>query len=112
MNSIAQVQESPKAQPFEGRAWLSSVGTHVSRYSLVLILFWIGIQKFTLAEAEGIQPLIVNSPLMSWMYSFLSVRTVSSVIGVIEISVALLIALRSVSPKASFLGAWEQSLYF
>jgi reactive chlorine resistance protein C len=71
----------------------------------VLILFWIGIQEFTVAEAESIKPLITHSPLMSWMYSFLSVRAVSSVIGVIEVSVALLMAVRPISPKAAFLGS-------
>ncbi len=47
----------------------------------------------------------MHSPLMSWMYSFLSVRAASSVIGVVEISVALLMGLRSILPKASFLGS-------
>ena len=61
--------------------------------------------EISLAEAEGIKPLIEHSPLMSWMYSFLSVRAVSSVIGVVEISVALLMALRPISPKASFVGS-------
>ncbi len=93
-------------EPSFGQArWLTSLGTHISRYSLVLILFWIGIQKFTVAEAEGIKPLIQHSPFMSWMYSFLSVRAASSMIGVVEVSVALLMALRPISPKASFVGS-------
>jgi len=94
----------PTLPPGDAR-WLTSLGIYVSRYSLVLILFWIGIQKFTVAEAEGITPLITHSPLMSWMYSFLSVQAASSVIGVIEVSVAVLMALRPISPKASFLGS-------
>lgn len=109
MNTLIQPQQSPvmsrPSSPSPEACWLASAGTHISRYSLVLILFWIGIQKFTLAEAEGIKPLIEHSPLMSWMYSFLSVRAVSSVIGVVEISVALLMALRPISPKASFVGS-------
>jgi len=108
MNTSVQSQ-SPLAAPtptlpLGDARWLTSLGTHISRYSLVLILFWIGIQKFTVAEAEGIKPLIVHSPLMSWVYSFLSVRAASSLIGVVEVSVALLMALRPISPKASFLG--------
>lgn len=95
---------NPKSS-LEAASWLTALGAHISRYSLVLILFWIGIQKFTLAEAEGIRPLVTHSPFMSWMYSFLSVRAVSGVIGVVEISVAVLMALRPVSPKASFLGS-------
>jgi reactive chlorine resistance protein C len=92
--------------PLPGQARrLASLGTYISRYALVLILFWIGIQKFTLAEAEGIKPLILHSPFMSWMYSFLSVQAVSNVIGAVEVSVALLMALRPISPKASFVGS-------
>ena len=109
MNSLIQSQQAPviskPSSSFLEARWLASVGAHISRYSLVLILFWIGIQKFTVAEAEGIRPLIVHSPLMSWMYSFLSSRAASGVIGVVEISVALLMALRPISPKASFLGS-------
>ena len=109
MNSMIQSQQAhPVVNPkssLETASWLTSLGAHISRYSLVLILFWIGIQKFTLAEAEGIRPLITHSPFMSWMYSVLSVRAVSDVIGMVEISVAVLMALRPVSPKASFLGS-------
>ena len=109
MNTSIQSQSPmavsrPSLPPGDAR-WLTSLGTYISRYSLVLILFWIGIQKFTVAEAEGIKLLIMHSPLMFWMYSFLSVRAASSVIGVVEISVALLMALRPISPKASFFGS-------
>ncbi|HEX6503051.1 MAG TPA: DUF417 family protein [Terriglobales bacterium] len=109
MNSMIQSQQAypivnPKSS-LETASWLTALGAHISRYSLVLILSWIGIQKFTLAEAEGIRPLITHSPFMSWMYSVLSVRAVSDVIGMVEISVAVLMALRPVSPKASFLGS-------
>jgi reactive chlorine resistance protein C len=109
MNSVAAVQSRQafgKSQPwFEDARWLTAAGTYISRYSLVLILFWIGISKFTLAEAEAIQPLIMNSPFTSWMYSFLSVGAVSSMIGAVELTLALLIALRPISPKASLVGS-------
>ena len=49
--------------------------------------------------------LIANSPLMSWMYTVLSVRAVSDSIGSIEIAVALLVALRPLSAVASFVGS-------
>jgi reactive chlorine resistance protein C len=84
---------------------LSAVGATISRYSLVLILFWIGLQKFTAAEAEAIKPLITHSPLMSWMYSVLSAQAVSNLLGVVEVSLALLIASRPLSARASFFGS-------
>ncbi len=35
--------------------------------------------KFTEYEAKGIQPLVANSPLIGWMYHFLSVRQFSGI---------------------------------
>jgi uncharacterized membrane protein YkgB len=84
---------------------LEAAGILVSRYGLVVVLLLIGVLKFTPEEAAGIQPLVAHSPLMSWMYSLLSVQGVSNVIGVIEIATAALMALRPLSPKASFVGS-------
>jgi uncharacterized membrane protein YkgB len=42
---------------------------------------------------------------MSWLYAILSVQGASNLIGAIEIAVALLLALRPVSAKASFVGS-------
>jgi hypothetical protein len=58
-------------------------------------LLWVGALKFTAYEAEGIQGLIANSPFMSWMYSVMSVRTASMLIGAVEIVAGLMIAARS-----------------
>jgi uncharacterized membrane protein YkgB len=42
---------------------------YLLRYGLVLVIAWIGFMKFTAYEAAGIQPLVANSPLMSWVYA-------------------------------------------
>lgn len=84
---------------------LENVGANVIRYSLVIILLWVGALKFTAYEAEGIQGLIANSPLMSWMYSVMSVRGASMLIGTIEILCGLLIATRPFAPKLSAIGS-------
>jgi len=59
-----------------------------------------------LREAMGIQPLVANSPLIGWMYDFLSVRSFSTMLGFIEVTTAVLIALRSVSSRASAVGSF------
>jgi reactive chlorine resistance protein C len=51
------------------------------------------------------QPLVVNSPLMSWLYRILSIQGVSNLIGLIEIVVAALMALRPLSAKLSLIGS-------
>jgi hypothetical protein len=77
---------------------LSSLGIHVARYGLVIVLLWIGGMKFTEYEAEGIKPLVENSPLMNWVYGVTSVRSFSAALGVIEIALGVLIALRPLWP--------------
>jgi uncharacterized membrane protein YkgB len=84
---------------------LEKLGILITRYGLVVALLLIGILKFTPAEAGGIQPLVAHSPLMSWMYVFLSVQSVSNLVGTIEIAIAVLLALRPLSARASFVGS-------
>ena len=84
---------------------LQLIGRHVTRYGLVLVLLWIGGMKFTAYEAEGIRPLVANSPLMGWVYDLISVTAFSSLLGVIEIAIGVLIALRPVWPAGSALGS-------
>jgi uncharacterized membrane protein YkgB len=84
---------------------LEKLGIHISRYGLVITLLLIGVLKFTSGEAQGIQPLVANSPLMFWLYRIFSVQGVSNLIGVIEIVVGLLIAARPFSRRLSFIGS-------
>ena len=91
---------------------LSDLGTLVSSYGLVLVIFWIGAMKFTAYEAHGIQPLVANSPFMGWLYRFLSVQAFSNALGVVEIAIAVMIGLRSLSPKVSTIGSALAILMF
>jgi reactive chlorine resistance protein C len=82
-----------------------STGLHVTRYSVALVLIWVGAMKFTAYEAGAIQPLIANSPLMSWLYALLGVQATSNLIGVAEIAAGVLIALRPWSAMACVVGS-------
>ncbi len=84
---------------------LDAAGKAVLRYGLVAMLLFFGAFKFTAVEANGIQPLIANSPFISWLYSVASVRAVSNGIGAVEIAIALLIATRRFSPGLSAIGS-------
>ncbi len=84
---------------------LTNTGIGVLRYGLVLILLYYGSFKFTSVEAGAIKPLVASSPLMSWMYSVLSIQAVSNFIGAAEIIFALLIALRFFSARLSAIGS-------
>ena len=86
-------------------ARLEAAGQGVLRYGLVALLLLWGALKFTAMEVEGIRPLVEHSPLMSWMYPLMGIRGTSAVIGVIELSAALLMATRRFKPKLSAVGS-------
>ena len=81
---------------------LIRAGQFVASYGLVVVLAWIGFGKYVKMEARV---LIEHSPLMSWIYDYLSVTTVARGLGTTEIVAALLIALRPVWPRASAVGS-------
>lgn len=84
---------------------VSRVAGVVLRYGAVGFLLFFGAFKFTAVEAQGIQPLVANSPLLAWLYRLLSVQAVSNLIGTAEIATAVAMALRSFSPRVSALGS-------
>src|SRR6266850_1233914 len=84
---------------------LEAVGRELARYGLVVVVAWIGLMKFTAYEAEGISTYVTNSPLMSWVYGFMSHRGFSAVLGVVELTIAILIAARPFWPRASVVGS-------
>jgi reactive chlorine resistance protein C len=84
---------------------LQAAGVTILRYGLVLILVYFGAFKFTMAEAQAIQPLLTHSPLMSWLYAVLDVEGVSRLIGEAELTIASLIFLRPWLPFWSAIGS-------
>jgi reactive chlorine resistance protein C len=102
---LLKEQSLTKVAGRESATSMERLGIHVSRYGLVFTLLLIGVLKFTVGEARGIQPLVANSPLMFWLYRIFSLQGVSNLIGVIEIVVALLIAVRPFSARLSFIGS-------
>lgn len=84
---------------------IETAGSVLARYGLVVVIGWIGALKFTSYEAHGIQPLVANSPLMSWLYNIFDVGTFSALLGVVEIAVAVLVAIKPLAPKLSVVGS-------
>ena len=99
------LERSAGRRRIEASSKIEAIGLFVIRYGLVLVIAWIGGMKFTTYEANGIQPLVTNSPLLGWMYEFLSVRGFSSLLGIFEISIALMIAVRPLSGKLALIGS-------
>jgi len=83
---------------------VTRLGIGALYFSMTVIYLWFGGMKFTGYEANGIHGFVSNSPLLSWMYSFMSIQGFSNFLGVLEISVGVLVAGRLISPKLSLLG--------
>lgn len=94
-----------------GRA-LERIGTLFLRYGLVVAIGWIAAMKVTHYEAVGIQPLIANSPLMSWLYKVWSLDTATKIVGLTEMIIVVLIALRRWFPKACAIGSAGATIMF
>jgi uncharacterized membrane protein YkgB len=91
---------------------LEDIGTGILRYGLVIILVWIGALKFASYEAESIQGLVANSPLLAWGYNLMGIQSFAMLIGVIEIALGTLIAMRPFEPRVSAAGSVGASLMF
>jgi uncharacterized membrane protein YkgB len=83
---------------------LQTAGLFILRYGLVALLLVFGLPKWTQAEAEGIQPWLAHSPWMSWLYRMTSVQGASIVIGIVELMIAAMIAVRRWLPGVSAVG--------
>ena len=80
-------------------------GHLLARYGAAALLLWTGAMKFIPHEAGGAEPFIAISPLMCWDYGVMSLFSFSAVLGVIEIAIGLLIALRPLWPMVSAIGS-------
>jgi uncharacterized membrane protein YkgB len=74
----------------------------VSRYGLVIVLAWIGAGKYVKMKSRV---LIQHSPLMSWLYDFLSFKAVANSLGTMEIVAAAFFAVRPLWPWISAIGS-------
>ena len=84
---------------------IDTVAKLLGRYGLVVVIGWIGLLKFANYEAHQIQPLVANSPFMGWLYHIFPVYTFSALLGVLEVTAAVLLAVKPVAPKLSIVGS-------
>ena len=80
-------------------------GEFLLRYSLVFFLLFSGALKWTAEEANGIQSFVEHSPLLFWLIRAFGMQGASEFIGVIELTIGTLIALRHWSPRLSAIGS-------
>jgi len=86
-------------------ATVTRIGDYALRYSVVIVLAWIGAMKFTAYEAGAIEGLVASSPLSSWLYSVFSLQGASNLIGTIEIATAIAIVLAPFNKQIAIVGS-------
>jgi uncharacterized membrane protein YkgB len=90
----------------------TAVAALVARYGLVIVIAWFGAMKFTSYESQGISHWVAASPLLSWLYNFMSIDGFGRLNGSIELITALLLAVKPWLPKLSVVGGVFASLFF
>jgi reactive chlorine resistance protein C len=84
----------------------------ITSIGMSVMLLWAGSYKMTAPGAEGIVPLVSNSPLVSWQFKLFGPYIGSDLIGITEISAAALIIAGYLRPKAGIIGGLIASVMF
>lgn len=82
---------------------IEKAGYTLGVVSTIIVLLWIGVFKFTPGEAAAIRGYVSNSFLMSWLYRISSEQGVSNIIGIYEITTALLLIVSFWSRKVGLI---------
>jgi len=87
-------------------AWVSdhNLPFLVASIGMIVMLLWAGSFKMTAPGAEGIIPLVSNSPLMSWTFKLFGPYIGADLIGLTEWTAALLYIVGYFWPKAGIIG--------
>jgi uncharacterized membrane protein YkgB len=76
----------------------------VCSIGMIVMLLWAGKFKMTAPGAEGIVPLVSNSPLTSWQFKAFGPYILGDMIGATEWTAAILLIIGYFNPKAGILG--------
>ena len=84
----------------------------ITSIGMVAMLLWAGAYKMTAPGAEGIVPLVSHSPLIWWHFKLFGPYIGSDIIGLTEITAAILIATGYFKPKAGIVGGLIATVMF
>jgi len=87
-------------------------GRAVALTGVVLPLLLIGGLKVTQFEVDALKPLIGSAPWLAWMYTVLGEARTSYLLGVVEITTALLLIASLRFPRAGVVGGALGALIF
>ena len=95
-------------------AWITDhdIPFLVCSVGMIVMLLWAGSYKMTAPGAEGIVPLVSNSPLLSWHFKLFGPYVGSDLIGLTEFTAAILIIIGYFKPKAGIIGGLITTVMF
>jgi uncharacterized membrane protein YkgB len=95
-------------------AWIEShnIPFFVTSIGMLVMLLWAGRFKMTALGAEGIAPLVDHSPLISWHFRLFGPYVGSDIIGLTEITAALLFIVGYFKAQAGIVGGLIATLMF
>ena len=112
MTTITNTAITPHTSSRDLTQSLATFADNALRYSIVIVLAWIGAMKFTGYEAGAIEGLVASSPLTAWLYSVFSLQGASNLIGGIEIATALALVLAPLHRTIAIIGAGAATVTF
>jgi uncharacterized membrane protein YkgB len=95
-------------------AWIDdrNIPFLVISIGMIVMLFWAGAYKMTVPGADGIVPLVSNSPLTSWQFKLFGTYRGGDLIGLTEWTAAILMIAGYLKPKAGIVGGFIATLMF
>jgi uncharacterized membrane protein YkgB len=113
-SEIQELSKEAKSNLTRLAAWINdrSVPFLITSIGMIVMLLWAGSYKMTAPGAEGIVPLVSNSPLIWWHFKLFGPYIGSDIIGLTEITAAILIIAGYLRPKAGIIGGLIASLMF
>jgi uncharacterized membrane protein YkgB len=95
-------------------AWINdrNIPFLVTSIGMIVMLLWAGSYKMTAPGAEGIVPLVSNSPLISWHFKLFGTYVGSDFIGLTEWLSAVLMIAGYFRPKAGLVGGLIAAVMF
>ena len=112
--SSAELSKNAKSVLTKLAAWVNdhNISFLVISIGMIVMLLWAGSFKMTALGAESITPLVTHSPLISWDFKVLGPYIGSDVIGLTEITAALLIIAGYFKAKAGIIGGLITTVMF
>src|SRR6266850_285116 len=112
--SSVDLSKTAKSTLTKLAAWINdrNIPFLITSIGMIVMLLWAGSYKMTAPGAEGIVPLVSNSPLISWHFKLFGPYIGSDIIGLTEIIAAILIITGYFRPIAGVVGGLIATVMF